>query len=105
MVFITKLPCCLSCVLNEGQCPPCDEPHDVNCYPLYYDALYYPHLNLACFESSKSFCMWLKSSLKSHPVCCSKYHWSNFHGCISYDDASYHHCIIFCKLSTHDALS
>jgi len=50
--FLTKLPCRLARVLDEGQCPPCNEPHDVKHYPRYYDALYYPQYDLG-------FCTWL----------------------------------------------
>jgi len=83
------------------------------------------NLVLRFFETSESFCTWLKSSLKSHPTCCSKCRWSNSHGCVSYDvcitichqqksltmvtpsefaDASYHHCVDFRKLSSREAL-
>ncbi|KAG0708596.1 hypothetical protein DFH29DRAFT_424417 [Suillus ampliporus] len=126
MVFLTKLPCRLAHVLDEGHCPPCDKPHDVKHYPCYYDALYYPQFNLAFFETSERFCTWLKSSLKSHALCCSKCRWSDFRGCVSYDgvritvchqqksltmtpsefaDASYHHCVVFRELSSREALS
>ncbi|KAG2056026.1 hypothetical protein BDR06DRAFT_307018 [Suillus hirtellus] len=47
-VFLTKLPCCLARVLDEGHCP---QPHDVKHYPRYYDALYYPQYH-AFFETS-----------------------------------------------------
>ncbi|KAG1750870.1 hypothetical protein EDB19DRAFT_1677336 [Suillus lakei] len=42
-VFIPKLPSVKSRVLPYKLCPPHDVIHDLESYPTYYDALYYPH--------------------------------------------------------------
>jgi hypothetical protein len=36
---------------------------------IYYDALYYPHLNQNVFDMPDSFCNWLCAALESH-LCC-----------------------------------
>jgi hypothetical protein len=120
-----KLPCRLARVLDEGHCPPSHEPHDINHYPHYYDALYYPQCHSATFESPEIFCTWLKTSLASHPQFCLMCRYVSFRGCVSYDgvcitvscqqvsisialseiaDTNYRHCVVFCKLSSREVL-
>jgi len=125
--FSSKLPCRLASVLDEGHCPPPDEPHDINHYPHYYDALYHPQCHSATFKSPANFCTWLKIFLASHPQFCVICRYASFRGCVSYDgvcitvsyqkvsisialseiaDTNYRHRVVFlCKLSSREVLS
>ena len=35
-------------------------------FPIYYDALYFPHLHPSVFETPDSFCRWLSTAVKNH---------------------------------------
>jgi len=57
-------------VLDAGFHPPHKTPHDIETYPLFYDALYYPQFYPHIFCSSGSFCSWSQGSLISRRVSC-----------------------------------
>jgi hypothetical protein len=48
---MNKCPCRYPRVLDESVCPPSEGDHFVEDYPEYYDALYFPQLNTAVFET------------------------------------------------------
>jgi hypothetical protein len=113
-----KLPCRASRALAEHTCPPELVPHELSAYPVYYDALYYPEYHASCFDTPRSFCSWLLSSLQQHPEHCPACSLP-FTGCVAFDGVSiiiencnasisvspaefessyYRHCDIFRKL-------
>ena len=69
-VTLPKIPSHLSRVLVDDDCPPFDEPHDIDDYPGFYDPLYYPSLFPEIFSDSGKLCDWLLSSLREHLSLC-----------------------------------
>src|SRR6266481_3405596 len=69
MAFLKKQPCTVSRALALEDCPPHDVLHLSSQYPIYHDALYYPHLNQNVFDTPDSFCNWLRAALESHWCC------------------------------------
>jgi len=63
-MFLVKQPSVVCCVLNSDLRPPHDLLHDIQTYPLFYDALYYPQYHLHVFSTAESFCSWLQLSLR-----------------------------------------
>lgn len=65
-VFLSKHPSTRPRVLDATDCPPHNILHDIQTYPLFYDALYYPQYNDSIYATADKFCCWLQLSLASH---------------------------------------
>ncbi|KAG1841621.1 hypothetical protein C8R48DRAFT_781332 [Suillus tomentosus] len=87
MPFVTKAPCRAARVVDERDCPPPLIPHDINDYPVYYDALYYPRYHTHHFDTPQNFCLWLFNSLTSHHHQCRACS-VVFRGCVAFDGIS-----------------
>lgn len=80
---MTKVPSCVSRVLDEDDCPPFTV-HDIRDYPVHYDALYFPQYHDHIFATARSFCSWLLMSLAAHHRSCMKCAY-RFSGCVTFD--------------------
>jgi hypothetical protein len=69
-MFLLKQPSKKTRVLNYDLCPPHNVVHDVELYPVYYDALYFPHYHPGVFATPDNFCLWLHACLSSHREVC-----------------------------------
>ena len=65
-VFLSKHPSSCPRVLDATDCPPHNILHDIQTYPLFYDALYYPQYTESVYATAEKFCCWLQLSLASH---------------------------------------
>jgi hypothetical protein len=70
MTFVQKLPCQVARVLDSADYPPHDVPHTTCQYPLYYDALYYPHYHPLVFRDENTVYEWLLKGLENHTMTC-----------------------------------
>ncbi|KAG2078586.1 hypothetical protein BDR04DRAFT_322851 [Suillus decipiens] len=58
-LILSKQPSVVTRLLEFDACPPHDAVHDIQHYPLYYDALHFPQYHVQVFASSDNFCAWL----------------------------------------------
>ena len=70
-MFLVKQPSVACRVLNSDLCPPHDLLHDIESYPIFYDALYYPQYHLCVFSTPENFYSWLQLCISSHRELCS----------------------------------
>jgi len=71
IMFLVKQPSVACRVLNSDLCPPHDLLHDIESYPIFYDALYYPQYHLCVFSTPENFYSWLQLCISSHRELCS----------------------------------
>ena len=73
IMFLVKQPSVVCRVLNSDLCPHHDLLHDIESYPIFYDALYYPqyHLILRVFSTPENFCSWLQLCIRELCSACS----------------------------------
>jgi len=69
-MWLNKRPSVISRVLDADDCPPHDVIHDINDYPKFYDALYYPQWYPQFFLSPNKCSMWLERCLNEHVSKC-----------------------------------
>lgn len=70
MPFVVKIPSKVARVLTIEACPPHDEIHETNDFPIFYDPCYYPELYPQIFETVDSVTIWLRHALRDHFVRC-----------------------------------
>ena len=70
MPFVVKVPSKVARVMNIEACPPHDETHETNDFPIFYDLCYYPELYPQIFETIDGVSIWLQQALRGHLVLC-----------------------------------
>lgn len=70
MPFVVKVPSKVARVMNIEACPPHDETHETNDFPIFYDPCYYPELYPQIFETIDGVSIWLQQALRGHLVLC-----------------------------------
>jgi hypothetical protein len=71
-MFLNKKPSVVTRILDFADCSTHSTIHDVQMYPIYYDALYFPQFHPHVYVSPSNFCLWLQVSLVSHCVGCAR---------------------------------
>ena len=79
MPYIDKQPCKLAWVLALDACSPHEIIHEIDDFPLYYDACYLPEVHKNCFETAETDKSWLPTELDNHKKYCKTCVGSNIH--------------------------
>ena len=68
MSFLCKQPSIVPRVLCDSECPPFDEDHVIENYPVFYNPLYFPCYYQLLFSTGPNVCAWLLKGLQDHFV-------------------------------------